>query len=122
MNIQNVLNNPSDENAAVTWAARLELRSHLDSPEYADGYVGGFVTVVARCASALEFISMATQHLREEGFDILAVEDLAPLAEGRFELNQLMQELEHKTRSYPLQWSTFDLYRDSTDSSNLKGT
>lgn len=115
MNTQNASSDTQRDTSSSIWISRLELRCKPDTPEFADGYVGGFVTVVVRCSSALEFVSIATKHLSDEGFEILAIEDLAPLSESKFELNELVRELADKAECYPLQWSTFDLYRNNDD-------
>lgn len=92
------------------WAARLELRTREGTEEYRKGLHGGFVTVLVRCASKAEFLQAAAEHVGEEGFDILAVDDLAPLSDDRFEMNDLINELFHRTAEYPVQWSSFNLY------------
>lgn len=96
----------------TVWAARIEMRPLEETEEYKNGYRGAFATVLVRCDSASEFVSAATALLAEEGFDVVHVESLAPLSTGNFEMNEMMMELFRKTSSYPVQWTTFHLYRD----------
>lgn len=70
------------------------------------------MTVVARCDSAQEFVTICSKSLQSEGFDILAVEELAPLSEGRFEMNDMIREFVADIEAHPFRWSTFDLYKN----------
>lgn len=95
----------------TVWAARIEMRARVDTKEYKNGYRGAFATVLVRCDSGTEFMSAVTELVADEGFDVVNVENLAPLSAGNFEMNEMMMDLFRKTSGYPVQWTTFHLYR-----------
>lgn len=93
------------------WAGRLELRLKPDAAQYAEGFRGGFTTVLVRCETAEEFITAASQHIDKEGFQIIGIEALYSLAYGEFELNEGLRELVELTDEYPVQWTTFHIFK-----------
>jgi hypothetical protein len=93
------------------WAARLELRLKASAPEYAKGFRGGFTTILVRCETAEEFIIAASKHVDREGFEIVGLERLYPLAYGEFEINESLKELVELTRDHPVQWTTFHIFK-----------
>lgn len=102
----------ADDDLRAVWAGRLELRLNTDTEEYAKGFRGAFTTVLVRCKSVEQFVSMATEHIRLEGFEIASIEQLAPLALGKFEINETIEDLINRTREYPVQWTTFHMFKD----------
>lgn len=95
------------------WAGLLELRTLADSEACEEGFAGAFVTVLVRCDSAQEYMALAAEILREEGYEIHSVEQLAPLSSGNFEITPELAELVEKTENYPIQWTTFQRFRSS---------
>jgi hypothetical protein len=101
-----------DDELNDVWGGRLELRLTKDTGEdYAAGYRGAITTVLVRCRSAGEFIQAAAENLRREGFEIAGIEYLYPLSMGELEINDLIENLLHRTREYPVQWTTFHLFK-----------
>jgi hypothetical protein len=94
------------------WAARLELRLKKNVGKYGEGYRGAITTVLVRCESAQEYMAKAAEHLGREGFEINVVEHLSRLSMGNFEINSTVQDLLERTLQYPVQWTTFHLFKD----------
>ena len=90
----------------------MELRLRKNTREYSEGYRGAFVTVLVRCNTPEEFVQAAVEHVGREGFDVAGVELLFPLSFGRFAINDTIEELVDRTNEYPVQWTTFDLFKD----------
>jgi hypothetical protein len=101
-----------DQDLSAVWAGRLELRLKKDTDEYARGFRGAYTTVLVRCENAEQFIAAASQHIDREGFLIGGIEQLFPLASGQFEINGTIEDLINRTREYPVQWTTFHLFKD----------
>jgi hypothetical protein len=101
-----------DDDLNEVWAGRLELRLKKDAAEYAEGYRGAFITVLVRCVNACQFVAMADEHIQREGFTIVGIEGLYPLSMGDLEINETIEDLLRRTRDYPVQWTTFRLFKD----------
>jgi hypothetical protein len=104
--------NLSDKDLEEVWAAQLELRLRPDTGEYAKGFRGAFTTVLVRCADVTQFVTSAVSHIEREGFTISGVERLFPLGSGHIEINEAVADLAIRTRQYPLQWTTFHMFKD----------
>src|SRR5262249_19164332 len=102
----------NDEDLVAVWAGRLELRLRRDAPEYAKGFRGAFTTVLVRCADASQFVASAAAHVEQEGFVISGIEHLFPLGAGHLRLTEQITDLAARTREYPLQWTTFHMFKD----------
>jgi hypothetical protein len=100
------------ESLDAVWAARLELRLRSDTEEFAQGFRGAYTTVLVRCKSVKEYVDAVTEHVQREGFDICGIEELRPLSAGHLVINNVIQDLFEQTRQYPVQWSTFHMFRD----------
>jgi hypothetical protein len=100
-----------EEDFADVWAARVELTLKASTPKYMQGYRGAYTTIFVRCESAEQFLTAAREHVDREGFTIGGIERLAPLIAGEFELNDTVKDLVERTREYPVQWSTFHLFK-----------
>lgn len=93
------------------WAGRLELRLRPGSDEYSRGFRGAYTTVLVRCESAEQFVSAAAKHVDREGFEIIGIERLFPLASGQFEISRSIEDLIDRIREYPIQWTTFHMFK-----------
>jgi hypothetical protein len=67
--------------------------------------------VLVRCETAEQFIVAAQEHVRREGFEIGGIERLFPLSSGEFEINDAIETLAERTQAYPVQWTTFHLFK-----------
>lgn len=102
----------SEHDLTEVWAGRLELRLKAGTPEYAKGLRGAFTTVLVRCADAMQFVASAAEHVDREGFVISGIENLFPLGAGHIQITDVVTELALLTRDYPVQWTTFHLFKD----------
>lgn len=100
-----------DLDLSGVWAARLELRLNSNAAEYANGFRAGFTTVLVRCETAEEFITAASIHVATQGFEIVGIEQLYPLIYGQFDVDADLEELVELTREYPVQWTTFHIFK-----------
>jgi hypothetical protein len=102
----------TDDDLSAVWAGRLELRLKPNTDEYAEGYRGAYTTVLVRCENVQQFITAVAEHVGREGFEISGIEQLFPLISGQFELNETIEELIDRIREYPVQWTTFHMFKD----------
>jgi hypothetical protein len=102
---------PDDFDLSRIWAARVELGLKPSTPKYAQGFRGAYTTILVRCESAEQFLTAAKEHVDREGFTIRGIERLSRLIAGEFELNESIKDLAERTREYPVQWSTFHLFK-----------
>lgn len=102
----------TDEDLSAVWAGQLELRLKRDTPEYSRGFRGAYTTVLVRCTDAARFVEAASEHVGQEGFVIGGIEKLFPLAAGQLEITEGMADLVERTRQYPVQWTTFHMFKD----------
>ena len=102
----------SNEDLIAVWAGKLELTLKPDAEEYSRGFRGAFTTVLVRCADALQFLTTAVEHVGREGFIIRGIENLFPLRAGHIEVTETIAALARHTVDYPLQWTTFHMFKD----------
>jgi hypothetical protein len=106
------MNPVSEHDLHDVWAAQVELRLKRNTPEYSRGFRGAYTTILVRCQNASEFISAASEHVDREGFEIVGLEMLFPLAAGQIEVSDTLSSLIGQTHEYPVQWTTFHLFKD----------
>ncbi len=103
----------SDEDLIEVWAGRVELRLIPGVDEYTRGFRGAFTTLLVRCANVSQFVESAVAHVEREGCVITGIENLFPLGAGHLELTEAVIELAIRTREYPMQWTTFHMFKDN---------
>lgn len=93
------------------WAGQLELILKEDAEEYSRGFRGAYTTVLVRCRDVKEYLDAVADHVGREGFVVGGISRLFPLASGEIELSESITDLAARTREYPVQWTTFHMFK-----------
>lgn len=100
-----------DHDLDGVWAGQLELILKQDAEEHARGFRGAYTTVLVRCDDAKQYMEAVVEHVGREGFTVGGIERLFPLASGEIEVSNTIAELAARTREYPVQWTTFHMFK-----------
>ena len=93
------------------FAVMVHLRVLPGSKAEADGFCGGYVWILGRYPSELDFREQVARHLDELGYVAVELADILVVVNAS-ELNDELAPLYDHLDLYPLQYRNFQMYRN----------